>query len=95
VALRLIYLIFTKLVGWIVLHTGSDTTKDIEILVLRHKLAVLQRRKKRTRRRLAASRGCPICYGTGRASRAHSAALPPISAASVHRSANARGSATR
>ena len=43
-ALRLIYQMFTKLLGWIVLRTRSDTTKDIEILVLRHQLAVLQRR---------------------------------------------------
>ena len=43
-ALRLIYQMFATLLGWIVLHTRSDTTKDIEILVLRHQLAVLQRR---------------------------------------------------
>ena len=30
--------------GWIVLRTRSDTMKDIEILVLRNQLAVLQRR---------------------------------------------------
>jgi len=47
VALRLIYQIVTKLLGWIVLHTPSDATKDIEILVLRHQLAVLQRRTPR------------------------------------------------
>jgi putative transposase len=44
VALKLIYLMFSKLLGWIVLRTRSDTSKEIEILVLRHQLAVLQRR---------------------------------------------------
>ncbi len=38
------YQMFTKLLGWIVLRTRSDTTKEIEILVPRHQLAVLQRR---------------------------------------------------
>jgi putative transposase len=49
VALRLIYQMFAKLLGWIVLRTRSDTTKEIEILVLRHQLAVLQRRTPRPR----------------------------------------------
>ena len=49
VALRLIYQMFSKLLGWIVLRTRSDTTKEIEILVLRHQLAVLQRRTPRPR----------------------------------------------
>jgi hypothetical protein len=49
VVLRLIYQIFTKLLGWIVLHARSDATKEIEILVLRHQLAVLQRRTPRPR----------------------------------------------
>jgi putative transposase len=48
-ALRLIYQMFSKLLGWIVLRTRSDTTKEIEILVLRHQLAVLRRRTPRPR----------------------------------------------
>jgi len=47
VTLRLTYQMFSKLLGWIVLRSRSDTTKDIEILVLRHQLAVLQRRTPR------------------------------------------------
>jgi putative transposase len=43
-AVQLIYLMFSKLLGWMVLHTRSDTAKEIEILVLRHQLAVLRRR---------------------------------------------------
>jgi putative transposase len=35
---------FTKLLSWMALCARSDTTKEIEILVLRHQLAVLQRR---------------------------------------------------
>jgi putative transposase len=49
VALRLIYLLFSKLLSWMVLRTRSDTAKEIEILVLRHQLAVLQRRTPRPR----------------------------------------------
>jgi hypothetical protein len=41
VALRLIYLVFSKLLSWTVLYTRSDSTKEIEILVLRHQLVVL------------------------------------------------------
>jgi hypothetical protein len=36
VALQLIYQMFAKLLGWIVLRTRSDATKEIEILILRH-----------------------------------------------------------
>ena len=35
---------FSKLLGWRVLRTRADTSMEIEILVLRHQLAVLQRR---------------------------------------------------
>ena len=47
--LRLIYQRFSTLLGWIVLRTLSDASKDIEILVLRHQLAVVQRRTPRPR----------------------------------------------
>jgi putative transposase len=49
VALRLIYQMFAKLLSWIVLHARSENAKEIEILVLRHQLAVLQRRTPRAR----------------------------------------------
>jgi putative transposase len=48
-ATKLIYQILLKLLSWIVLRARSDTTKEIEILVLRHQLAVLQRRTPRPR----------------------------------------------
>jgi len=32
-----------RLFGWVVLLTRSDTSKDVEILVLRHEIAVLRR----------------------------------------------------
>ena len=40
---------FSTLLGWIVLRARSDTSKDIEILVLRNQLAVLRRRTPRPR----------------------------------------------
>ena len=51
VTLTLIYRMFTTLLNWTLLRARSDATKEIEILVLRHQLAVLQRRTARPRMR--------------------------------------------
>lgn len=42
-ALHLLYLIFKRLVSWLVLLGRSSVPKDIELLVLRHEVAVLRR----------------------------------------------------
>ncbi|MGW5866561.1 integrase [Streptomyces sp. NPDC055239] len=42
-ALRLLYLAFLKILGWLALLARSETSKNTEILVLRHQLAVLRR----------------------------------------------------
>ena len=46
-AVNLICQMFAKLLSWMVLHARSDTANEIEILVLRHQLAVLRRRTPR------------------------------------------------
>ena len=50
-ALTLIYRAFATLLSWMVLRTRSGSAKEIEILVLRHQLSVLQRRTPRPRMR--------------------------------------------
>jgi putative transposase len=47
--MNLIYQMFAKLLSWMVLRARSDAAKEIEILVLRDQLAVLQRCRPRPR----------------------------------------------
>jgi putative transposase len=49
VSLRLLYLIFQQLLGLAVLIARNSSTKDVELLVLRHEVAVLRRTNPRPR----------------------------------------------
>jgi putative transposase len=49
VSLRLLYLIFCRALGLVLLMGRTSSTKDVELLVLRHEIAVLRRTKPRPR----------------------------------------------
>jgi putative transposase len=49
VPLRFTYLAALRMFGWLALIARSDRAKDVEILILRHQVAVLQRQVKTPR----------------------------------------------
>jgi putative transposase len=47
VAFRLAYLMLARMLSWLALLARADTAKDVEILLLRHEVAVLRRHNPR------------------------------------------------
>jgi len=63
VALTLVHRSFVTFVSWMVLQARPDRAKEIEILVLRHQLIVLQSRTPRPRLRWTTERSSPRWLG--------------------------------
>jgi hypothetical protein len=57
VAFRFVYLMFTRVLSWLALLTRSSAAKGVEILMLRHEVAVLRRTNPPTNADVARPRG--------------------------------------
>jgi hypothetical protein len=60
--LGLVYLKLVRVLSWLALFAHSDTAKDVEILTLRHEVAVLRRNDQADRPPHRLSE--PSCYGS-------------------------------
>ena len=81
-SLRLLYLIFARLCSWLVLLGRSPASRDAELLVLRHEVAVLRRTHPRPRldwagREVLVPSACSLDRQPARAARAHAASPVP------------------
>ena len=72
-SLRLLYLIFWQVLGLVLLLCRTSAAKDVELLVLRHEVAILRRTNPRPRM----DWGGPGRVGRARAAVAPGTAVPP------------------